>query len=84
MTRHEIETEYRTAAGRITSPGKFEGEHIYVPYYWEAYLNGCADRDNGTILGFDVTADDRREFPELKGKRTVRLYQHDDGFVCEC
>ena len=84
MTRHEIETEYRTAAGRIVSPGMFEGEHIYVPYFWEAYLNGCADRDDGRVLGFDVTAEDKKEFPELKRRRTVRLMQRDDGFVCEC
>jgi hypothetical protein len=83
MTRHEIETEYKTAAGRIISPGKFEGEMVYVPYFWEAYLNGCADRDDGRVLGFDVTAEDKAMFPELKGRRTVRLMERDDGFVVQ-
>lgn len=67
----------------VSHPGKFEGEAPYVPYFWEAYLNGFSDRDDGKILGFDVTAEDKAIFPELKKRRTVRLYQRDDGFVCE-
>lgn len=68
---------------QVSYPGKFEGEAPYVPYYWEAYLNGCADRDNGTVLGFDVTTEDRQLFPELKGRRTVRLIETEQGFVSE-
>lgn len=83
MNRATIEAEYAIESGIIRSPGKFEGEAVYVPYFWDAYLNGFADRDDGTILGFDVTAEDRAMFPELKGRRTVRLYQRSDGFVCE-
>lgn len=83
MTRADIERDYEVRDGIIRSPGQFEGEAVYVPYFWEAYLNGCADRDDGRILGFDVTADDRIIFPELKGRKTVKLYQRDDGFVCE-
>lgn len=83
MTRKEILAAYETENGIIRSPGQFEGEAIYVPYFWEAYLNGMADRYDGEILGFDLTPDDKAEFPELKGRRTVRLYQRDDGFVCE-
>jgi hypothetical protein len=56
---------------------------LYVPYFWDAYLNGCADRDDGTVLGFDVTREDKAIFPELKRRRTVRLIQRDDGFVVE-
>jgi hypothetical protein len=84
MTRNEIASQYTVNQnGRITTPGRFEGEMLYVPHFWEVYLDGFADRDNGTILGFDVTADDKREFPELGRRRTVKLYQRDDGFVCE-
>ena len=67
----------------VSHPGKFEGEAPYVPYYWDAYLNGFADRDDGKVLGFDVTTEDRALFPELKGRRTVRLVETDQGFVCE-
>lgn len=83
MTRQEIERDYRVHDGRIVSSGMFEGEMVYVPYFWEAYLNGMADRDDGHVLGFDLTAEDKAMFPELKGRRTVRLVQRDDGFVCE-
>ena len=27
--------------------------------------------------------EDKQQFPELKGRRTIKLYQRDDGFVCE-
>jgi hypothetical protein len=84
MTRQEIEQEYKVEGGRIVSPGKFEGEAVYVPYFWGAFLDGMADRDDGTVLGFDVSAEDKAQFPELKRRRTVRLLQRDDGFVCEC
>lgn len=83
MTRQEIEQRYKIENGIIRSPGQFEGEAIYVPHFWEAFLDGFADRDDGRVLGFDVTADDKAEFPELKHRRTVKLYQRDDGFVCE-
>lgn len=83
MDRNDILNSYDVHNGIITSPGKFEGEAIYVPYFWDAYLNGCADRDDGTVLGFDVTKEDKVMFPELKRKRTVKLIQRDDGFVVE-
>lgn len=73
-----------TESGRITTPGKFEGEMIYVPYFWEAYLDGMADRDDGRVIGFDIEASDRELFPELpKRRRTVRLMADDQGFVRE-
>jgi hypothetical protein len=69
--------------GIIRSPGMFEGEQSYVPYFWDAFLNGFSDRDDGGIIGFDVDAEDKALFPALKRRRTVKLYQRDDGFVCE-
>jgi hypothetical protein len=84
MNRTELTSLYKIDdAGRIRSPGQFEGEMIYVPYFWDTYLDGFADRDDGHVLGFDVTTEDKAEFPELRRRRTVRLIQRDDGFVCE-
>jgi hypothetical protein len=83
MTRQDIENDYTVENGRIRNPGQFQGEAVYVPYFWDAYLNGMADRDNGRVLGFDITADDKEQFPELRRRRTVRLVQDDNGFVCE-
>ncbi len=85
MTRKEIESTFTIGAnGRIQNPGQFEGEMLYIPHFWEVFLDGFADRDDGSVLGFDLTAEDKAEFPELKGRRTVKLFQRDDGFVCEC
>lgn len=81
--REKIESEYTVRNGVIQSPGKFEGEAVYVPFYWEAFLNGMADRDNGTTLGFDVTAEDKILFPELRRRRAVKLIEDDQGFVRE-
>lgn len=73
------------AESRITDPGMFEGQKVYVPYFWDVYLNGCADRDDGTVLGFDITKEDREKYPEIPArKRTIRLMQTDSGFVIEC
>lgn len=83
MTRKDIERDYVIENGRIQSPGKFEGEMLYVPFFWDIGMDGFADRDDGNVLGFDVSATDKTEFPELKGRRTVKLLQRDDGFVCE-
>jgi len=75
--------EFDVVNGRIVSPGKFEGERTYVPYFWNAFMNGGADRDDGKVLGFDVTAEDKKLFPALKKRRTVRLVETDSGFVQE-
>jgi hypothetical protein len=83
MTRKDIEAEYDVLDGTINSPGKFEGEATYVPYFWDAYLNGGADEDDSDVLTFNVDDSDIAEFPELTGRKTVRILQTDDGFVCE-
>lgn len=67
----------------VTRPGKFEGEAVYVPYFWEAYLDGFADRDDGRTIGFNVSAEDKAIFPELRGRKTVRLVEDGAGFVRE-
>lgn len=83
MTRHEIEQSYKIENGRIRSPGAFEGEMIYVPYFWQIFLEGGADEDDGHELRFDITEIDREAFPELGDREVISLYQRDDGFVCE-
>ena len=80
--RKSYEKDWDLKDGIIQNPGKFEGQPLYVVYYWDAYINGFADRDNGKILGFDITDEDREYFPEIpKRKRTIKLYCDDMGFV---
>jgi hypothetical protein len=84
MTRVDIKLDYQIdERGVIRSPGKFEGEMLYVPYFWDAFLNGCADGDDGEVLTFIVDSDDVREFPELADAKQVRLYEDSQGFVGE-
>jgi hypothetical protein len=72
--------------GRITSPGKFEGESIFVPHLWSLAL---ADDDDGEVFEFKFAPDDVDplilEFPELKKhlgrRRLIRLREDSQGFV---
>jgi hypothetical protein len=67
----------------VSHPGKFEGENAYIPFYWNEYLNGCADDDDGEILTFNVEQGDKVIFPELEGIEQVKLMETDQGFVIE-
>lgn len=87
MTREEVLKYYKVVDGRITSPGKFEGEPIFAPHFWDIGIQGCADSDDGRVFTFRIKRDDpeHKEFPELKRwlgrKRTVRLFEDEQGFV---
>lgn len=62
--------------GIITSPGKFESEMRYVPYFWNMTMEGWTDDffDEGTwISHLKITKEDAQEFEELK---------HDVGSHC--
>jgi hypothetical protein len=80
MTITDKVREYEDIVNR---PGKFEQEPRYVPYYWDIYLNGFADDDDGEVLTFNVESEDVAMFPELKGKKTVKIVELDNGFVIE-
>jgi hypothetical protein len=43
MTREEIETEFDVVNGVIRSPGKFESEAVYAPYFYEISLDGTGE-----------------------------------------
>lgn len=87
MTRSDIEKYYDVKDGRIVSPGKFEGEPVFAPHFWDVAMNGFADGDNGDTFTFHIRKDDAEhdEFPELKKwmgrRRLLRLRQDDQGFV---
>lgn len=67
----------------VSHPGKFEQEQAYVPYFWDAGLNGHYDDDDGEVFTFVVNAQDRVLFPELELDQTIKLIELDDGFVTE-
>ena len=84
--------EYHNDGERILAPGKFKGEPVFAPYFWELALEGCADEDDGKVYKFrfcfSTDHQDRRlaeDWPTLKTwlgrKRTLRLREDDQGFV---
>jgi hypothetical protein len=84
MTRDELELQYAAnRRGVIVTPGKFAGQMLYVPYFWDKYLNGLADDTTGDIITFFITDDDRREFPELGEATVITLLEIERTLVCE-
>lgn len=77
----------KECAERIKGPGKFEGEPIYAPYYWECTLDGGADEEefdeanDRPVAVFRLTPEDFRMFPELGVGEKLRLYEDEQGFV---
>jgi hypothetical protein len=77
-------------AGRITDPGKFEGEPIFAPYFWDLALQGFADDDNGQVFKFKFAFGEQdkailADWPELAKwlgrKRTLHMSEDSQGFV---
>jgi hypothetical protein len=81
MTRAEIEAQYKVKDGVIISPGKFEGEPVYALYFYDLMMHGGADSDDDGVAKFNVTDEDRKEFPELADVKRVELQERMDGFV---
>lgn len=65
----------------ITTPGKFEGERIAVPFFWEQYLNGGSDKDDGEIIYFILSPREKRELQT--NRKYFKLHERTDGFVIE-
>lgn len=85
-TREDIEKEFDIdGAGFITSPGRYEAEPLYTPYFHDIVLEGGGDDqfdDNGTLVTFvDVKEKDIETFPELDGIHRVSVWESDVGFV---
>jgi len=66
--------------GIIRSPGKFETEMHYIPYFWDQFLNGYGT-DRGTWAEFALDTTDRILFPELRDVNYLYLSENNDGFV---
>ena len=84
MTRADIEKAYdvNASSGIIQLLGKFEGESIVVPHFYDQWQSGVADEDFGSIAFFTVEDEDRAEFGnELFGVYGLMLEETDQGFV---
>lgn len=77
--------------GLISSPGKFEGEAVYVPHFWTLGLDGGADEDTYEedpfrdgevhVFVFYLTGDDRKRWPSLANVESLELRESENGFV---
>lgn len=84
-----ITCDYENDGQRITALGKFEGEPIFAPHYWQLGLEGLADRDDGQTFTFhfafnttDADCAFRSELQQWLGrKRTLNLREDSQGFV---
>lgn len=85
MKRVEIETEYTVKDGVINNPGKFEGEMLYAPYFYDCSNDGeflCGLDDGEYVALVEVDDDDREQFPEIDAATTfIKVRESEQGFV---
>jgi hypothetical protein len=82
MTRKEVLEQYDIDKnGLIQDPGKFEGEMLFAPYFYDSSLESGADEtvyDGDTPIDiFVIAEEDLKEFPELKGIYAISLSESD-------
>lgn len=70
----------------ITEPGKFEGEPVWTPIFWDQVLDGWAEVElyvDGDLISFiEITEEDRRRWPGLPtGRNYIALWENVQGFV---
>lgn len=72
------------AHGYIETPGKFEGEMVYAPWFHQAILDGLQDETliiNGVAFDIiEVTDDDKKEFIELVDVTYLKCHTNNEGF----
>ena len=73
--------EYECKDGIIVSPGKFEGEPVYVLHFWSMALDGGADVDDEDGFQFELSDEDRADYPALGDAEHLTLWGDDQGFV---
>lgn len=89
MTRDDVVKDYDLGEdGRVTSPGKFEGEPWWTVALWDSVMNGFYDDDTGSdgdyTHWFRIDDELRAVFgvDSFNGGKWVTVWERDDGFVC--
>ena len=85
MTREEIIKHYKVNEyGIVERPGKFEGEMLYIPYFYGIYLDGWHNVLQDGSISIPIEKREKEMFPELgKRKKVVRFNIDEEGFVWE-
>lgn len=69
--------------GIIRTPGPFEGQNLYIPYFWYLHISGYREDVHDGIITFQIRMEDRAQFPELANRDVVRLKQQENGMIVE-
>jgi len=77
MTRDDIERIYDLMGDVITTPGRFDGAPVWAPAF---FAREPDDNDDDTMI-YEVTDEDREEFPELEDAYEVQLREGEDGKI---
>jgi hypothetical protein len=83
----EYVCEYENDGVTITAPGKFEGEPVFAPYYWDQALEGCADVDDCETGEFQFAVDEKDlalhpALGEWLGdSKILTLFEDEAGFI---
>lgn len=72
-TRQYIEDHYDVDQSGRCQSGEYAGQMIYVPFFWEDAVRCGQVSDRADAVTFVVTAQDRKQFPELSDRRFVHL-----------
>ena len=82
MTRSDVEREYTVCNGEIMSKGKFDGEPVWAPYFWQLGLDGHADSTTEwDEFSFNINKTQRAVWPELGKIKAITLTELADGQV---
>jgi hypothetical protein len=77
--------DYENNGKTITQPGKFEGEPVFAPHFWNLGMEGFADEDNGSVFKFKFTKEELKHHPLLQewlgARRTLFIWGDSQGFV---
>lgn len=65
------------SGGRIRDNGKFEGEMLYVPLFWDYVLEGLHTESQGGVAVLDIDEDDRRIMDSLGDMSADRLSDYE-------
>jgi hypothetical protein len=86
-TKNEILSRFEVLNGVIKTPGKFEAEPLWAPYFWDETFEFGADdefddKDGHHVYVSHVNENDRKEFPEeLRLIACIYMWEDDQGFV---
>ena len=81
----KVHEEYTVFDGIIRNPGKYELEHVWVPYYWDLALDGDGEdelNDDGEVMAtrFVVDSEEAEAFG-LECGAMVEVSEDSQGFV---